>query len=382
MKLNIGVIFGGKSVEHEISVITALQAMDNIDKEKYEVIPIYITKDLVWYTGGMLRHIDSYKDFRLIDRYATKVNLINKDGRFILQKSNGIKREINEIHLAFPIVHGKGVEDGTIQGYLSTLGIPCVGSDVYASALGQDKIFTKQLLEFNNIPVTDYVWFYDTDYLKDKDELFKKINKLNYPLILKPARLGSSIGIEIINRKEELDNAINSSLDYDERFLIEEYIEKKREFNCAVMGTYNKIQTSAIEEVINEDGICTYQDKYTLETSENPKIKKIYPIESPKELVKNIEEYSTQTFRLLCAKGMLRVDYLYDTVKKKIYVDEVNIIPAYFSHHLWTDKNIDYREIMDVLIKQAIDGVNHGKKLVLDNEILTNLKSKDVRELK
>ncbi len=382
MKLNIGVIFGGKSVEHEISVITALQAMDNIDKEKYEIIPIYITKDLVWYTGGMLRHIDSYKDFRLIDRYATKVNLINKDGRFILQKSYGIKREINEIHLAFPIVHGKGVEDGTIQGYLSTLGIPCVGSDVYASALGQDKIFTKQLLEFNNIPVTDYVWFYDTDYLKDKDELFKKINKLNYPLILKPARLGSSIGIEIINRKEELDNAINSSLDYDERFLIEEYIEKKREFNCAVMGTYNKIQTSAIEEVINEEGICTYQDKYTLETSENPKIKKIYPIESPKELVKNIEEYSTQTFRLLCAKGMLRVDYLYDTVKKKIYVDEVNIIPAYFSHHLWTDKNIDYREIMDVLIKQAIDGVNHGKKLVLDNEILTNLKSKDVRELK
>lgn len=382
MKLNIGVIFGGKSVEHEISVITALQAMDNIDKEKYEIIPIYITKDLVWYTGGMLRHIDSYKDFRLIDRYATKVNLINKDGRFILQKSYGIKREINEIHLAFPIVHGKGVEDGTIQGYLSTLGIPCVGSDVYASALGQDKIFTKQLLEFNNIPVTDYVWFYDTDYLKDKDELFKKINKLNYPLILKPARLGSSIGIEIINRKEELDNAINSSLDYDERFLIEEYIEKKREFNCAVMGTYNKIQTSAIEEVINEEGICTYQDKYTLETSENPKIKKIYPIESPKELVKNIEEYSTQTFRLLCAKGMLRVDYLYDIVKKKIYVDEVNIIPAYFSHHLWTDKNIDYREIMDVLIKQAIDGVNHGKKLVLDNEILTNLKSKDVRELK
>lgn len=382
MKLNIGVIFGGKSVEHEISVITALQAMDNIDKEKYEIIPIYITKDLVWYTGGMLRHIDSYKDFRLINRYATKVNLINKDGRFVLQKSHGIKREISEIHLAFPIVHGKGVEDGTIQGYLSTLGIPCVGSDVYASALGQDKIFTKQLLEFNDIPVTDYVWFYDTDYLKDKDELFKKINKLNYPLILKPARLGSSVGIEIINRKEELDNAINNSLEYDERFLIEEYIEKKREFNCAVMGTYNKIHTSAIEEIINEDGICTYQDKYTLETSENPKIKKIYPIESPKELVKNIEDYSTKTFRLLCAKGMLRVDYLYDVSKKKIYVDEVNIIPAYFSHHLWTDKNIDYREIMDVLIKQAIDGVNHGKKLVLDNEILTNLKSKDVRELK
>lgn len=382
MKLNIGVIFGGKSVEHEISVITALQAMDNIDKEKYEIIPIYITKDLVWYTGGMLRFIDSFKDFRLIDRYATKVNLINKDNHFFLQKSHGIKRTINEIHLAFPIVHGKGVEDGTIQGYLATLGIPCVGSDVYASSLGQDKIFTKQLLEYNNIPVANYVWFYDTDYLKNKEDLFKKINKLDYPLILKPARLGSSVGIEIIKRKEELDNAINSSLKYDERFLIEEYIENKREFNCAVIGTYNKIQTSAIEEIENVDGICTYQDKYTLTSEEDQKIKKTYPIESPKDLVKDIENYSIETFRLLCAKGMLRVDYLYDTKRKKLYVDEVNVIPAYFSHHLWPEKNIDYRQIMDIMIKQAIDSVNHGKQQVLDNEVLNNLKSKDVRELK
>ncbi len=382
MKLNIGVIFGGKSVEHEISVITALQAMDNIDKEKYEIIPIYITKDLVWYTGGMLRYIDSYKDFRLIDRYAKKVNLVNNKGKFILQSVNGLKREVVEIHLAFPIVHGKGCEDGTIQGYISTLGIPCVGSDVYASAIGQDKIFTKQLLEHNNIPVTDYIWFYDTDFLKDKDNLFKKINRLDYPLIIKPARLGSSIGIEIINRKEELESAIEDSLKYDERFLIEEYIENKKEYNCAVIGSYDKIQTSAIEEVINEEGICTYQDKYTLETSENPKVKKIYPAEISSSLEKEISDYSKETFRLLCAKGCLRVDFLYDTKRKKIFVDEVNTIPAYFSHHLWPEKNIDYRALMDIVIKQALDSVRKGKQQVLDDEILSNLKTKDVRELK
>lgn len=382
MKLNIGVIFGGKSVEHEISVITALQAMDNIDKDKYEIIPIYITKDLVWYTGGMLRYIDSYKDFRLIDRYAKKVNLVNNKGKFILQSVNGLKREVAEIHLAFPIVHGKGCEDGTIQGYISTLGIPCVGSDVYASAIGQDKIFTKQLLEHNNIPVTDYIWFYDTDFLKDKDNLFKKINRLDYPLIIKPARLGSSIGIEIINRKEELESAIENSLKYDERFLIEEYIENKKEYNCAVIGSYDKIQTSAIEEVINEEGICTYQDKYTLETSENPKIKKIYPAEISSNLEKEISDYSKETFRLLCAKGCLRVDFLYDTKRKKIFVDEVNTIPAYFSHHLWPEKNIDYRALMDIVIKQALDSVRKGKQQVLDDEILSNLKTKDVRELK
>lgn len=382
MKLNIGVIFGGKSVEHEISVITALQAMDNIDKDKYEVVPIYITKDLVWYTGGMLRHIESFNDFRLIERYATRVNLINKDGRFILQKSHGIKKEVKEIHLAFPIVHGKNTEDGTIQGYIKTLGIPCCGSDVYASSLGQDKIFTKMLLDNNNIPVTDYVWFYDTDYKNNKEELFSKINKLDYPLILKPSRLGSSIGIEIINRKEELESAIEKSIDYDERFLIEEYIEDKREFNCAVIGTYNKIQTSSIEEIINEDMICTYQDKYTLETSDNPKVKKIYPVYDPKNLMEEISKYSKEVFRLLCAKGVLRVDFLYNTKKKKVYVDEVNVIPAYFSHHLFEDINIDYREIMDILIKQAINDVNNGKKEILDTKLLESLKSKDVRELK
>lgn len=382
MKLNIGVIFGGKSVEHEISVITALQAMDNIDEDKYEIIPIYITKDLVWYTGGMLRHIDSYKDFRLIERYATKINLINKNRRFILQSIKGLKREISEIHLAFPIVHGKGVEDGTMQGYLSTLGIPCAGSDVYASAVGQDKIFTKQLLEHNNIPVTKYVWFYDTDYHKDEEALFKKINKLDYPLIIKPARLGSSIGIEIIKRKEELESAIERVLKYDERFLIEEYIEEKREYNCAVIGTYDKIQTSAIEEIINEEGICTYQDKYTLETDDNPKIKKIYPAKVTKELEESIENYSKEIFRLLCAKGVLRVDFLYDSKKKKIYVDEVNVIPSYFSHHLWPEKNIDYRSLMDVMINQAIESAKKEKQEVLDNKILENLKTKDVRELK
>lgn len=382
MKLNIGVIFGGKSVEHEISVITALQAMDNIDKDKYEVVPIYITKDLVWYTGGMLRHIESFNDFRLIERYATRVNLINKDGRFILQKSHSIKKEVKEIHLAFPIVHGKNTEDGTIQGYIKTLGIPCCGSDVYASSLGQDKIFTKMLLDNNNIPVTDYIWFYDTDYKNNKEELFSKINKLDYPLILKPSRLGSSIGIEIINRKEELESAIEKSIDYDERFLIEEYIEDKREFNCAVIGTYNKIQTSSIEEIINEDMICTYQDKYTLETSDNPKVKKIYPVYDPKNLMEEISKYSKEVFRLLCAKGVLRVDFLYNTKKKKVYVDEVNVIPAYFSHHLFEDINIDYREIMDILIKQAINDVNNGKKEILDTKLLESLKSKDVRELK
>ena len=145
MKLNIGVVFGGKSLEHELSILTAIQVMDNIDKERYEVVPIYITKDLTIYSGGMLRHIDSYKDFNLIKRYASKVNLVNKNGKFILQSTGLFKREIKEIHLAFPVVHGKNTEDGSIVGYLETLGIPYMGSDIFASSLCQDKVFTKEV---------------------------------------------------------------------------------------------------------------------------------------------------------------------------------------------------------------------------------------------
>src|SRR5574344_966816 len=153
MKLKIGVIFGGNSLEHEISILTAIQAMDNLDEEKYEIIPIYIAKDYTWYAGGLLRHIDSFNNFNLIEKYAKKVNLINKKGRFVLQTTGIIKKEYNEIHLVIPMVHGAGMEDGTIQGYLQTLGIPYVSNNIYSSVICQDKVFTKEILDYNDIPV-------------------------------------------------------------------------------------------------------------------------------------------------------------------------------------------------------------------------------------
>ena len=152
MKLKIGVIFGGPSLEHELSIITALQAMDNIDTEKYDIVPIYITKDLVWYSSGCLRYIDSFNNFNLIERYATKVNLINKKGRFVLQTTGLIKRELTELHLVIPMVHGRGTEDGTLGGYLQMVGIPYVSNNIYSSVICQDKVFTKQLLEQNELP--------------------------------------------------------------------------------------------------------------------------------------------------------------------------------------------------------------------------------------
>ena len=382
MKLSIGVIFGGRSLEHDLSVLTAIQAMDNIDKERYEVVPIYITKDLTFYSGGMLRYIDSYKDFRLIDRYATKVNLINKNGKFILQTTGLIKRVYKEIHLAFPMVHGKYTEDGSIVGYLETLGIPIVGSDIYSSSLCQDKVFTKEVLNGNDIPVVDYVYFSDSDYKLDKEDIFKKIEELSYPLIIKPARLGSGIGIEIVNRKEELESSIEKAMKNDERVLVEEYIADRREFNMAVLLSKGKLIGSIIEEIIKDEP-CNYYDKYRKD-NEDDTFKRIFPADISKTLTEEIEKTSKKTYKVLALSGVARIDYVYDNKKKKLYVNEVNTIPNFFSHHLFDDKNIDYRELLGIMIKEAIDKIHKENDMVKDIEdnLFNKVTSKDIKEMK
>ena len=382
MKLSIGVIFGGRSLEHDLSVLTAIQVMDNIDKERYEVVPIYITKDLTFYSGGMLRYIDSYKDFRLIDRYATKVNLINKNGKFILQTTGLIKRVYKEIHLAFPMVHGKYTEDGSIVGYLETLGIPIVGSDIYSSSLCQDKVFTKEVLNGNDIPVVDYVYFSDSDYKLDKEDIFKKIEELSYPLIIKPARLGSGIGIEIVNRKEELESSIEKAMKNDERVLVEEYIADRREFNMAVLLSKGKLIGSVIEEIIKDEP-CNYYDKYRKD-NEDDTFKRIFPADISKTLTEEIEKTSKKTYKVLALSGVARIDYVYDNKKKKLYVNEVNTIPNFFSHHLFDDKNIDYRELLGIMIKEAIDKIHKENDMVKDIEdnLFNKVTTKDIKEMK
>lgn len=382
MKLSIGVIFGGRSLEHDLSVLTAIQAMDNIDKERYEVVPIYITKDLTFYSGGMLRYIDSYKDFRLIDRYATKVNLINKNGKFILQTTGLIKRVYKEIHLAFPMVHGKYTEDGSIVGYLETLGIPVVGSDIYSSSLCQDKVFTKEVLNGNDIPVVDYVYFSDSDYKLDKEDIFKKIEELSYPLIIKPARLGSGIGIEIVNRKEELESSIEKAMKNDERVLVEEYIADRREFNMAVLLSKGKLIGSVIEEIIKDEP-CNYYDKYRKD-NEDDTFKRIFPADISKTLTEEIEKTSKKTYKVLALSGVASIDYVYDNKKKKLYVNEVNTIPNFFSHHLFDDKNIDYRELLGIMIKEAIDKIHKENDMVKDIEdnLFNKVTTKDIKEMK
>ena len=384
MKLKIGVIFGGCSVEHELSILTALQAMEQIDTDKYEFIPIYITKDLVWYASGLLRYIDSFNNFNLIDRYATKVNLVNKKGRFVLQTTGLIKRELTEIHLAFPMVHGAGIEDGVIQGYLQMIGIPFVGNNIYSAVVSQDKILSKQILEFNNLPIPRYVWFFDNDYYKDKEALFKKIDKLEYPLIIKPATLGSSVGIEVINRKEELDSTIEKVLRYDRKIIIEEKIKDFLEYNISVLKTNDKLMLSAIEECIVDREYKIFSDNYLTKSEEDNKVKKICPAKLDEKMEADIKKMATNAVSLFNNTGICRVDFLYDKKEKKLYVNEVENIPLCFSHHLWEEVNISYKELLNILIEDTIKNINKssGKITTIDSNILKNLTTKDIREMK
>lgn len=384
MKLKIGVIFGGKSLEHEMSIITALQAMDNIDTDKYEIIPIYITKDLALYSSGCLRYIDSFNNFNLIEKYATKVHLVNKNGRFILQTTGLIKREYAELHLAIPLVHGAGMEDGIVQGYLQLVGIPYVSNNVYSSVVCQDKVFFKELLEFHNLPTVKYVWFFDNEYRKNKDALFKKIAKLDYPLIIKPATLGSSIGIRNVHQKEELDTVIQEVLKYDRKIIIEEQLEDVLEYNISVLKTNDKLYISAIEEISSSLDYRNYEDKCSLENYLNGNIIRTNPANISESLSDDIIKIAKEATSFLNNTGLSRIDYLYDKKTKKLYVDEINSIPSGLSHHLWEEANISYKELLNIMIEDTIKNVNKDRELIteMNMDVLKNFKNNDIKEFK
>jgi len=374
--IKLGVIFGGESVEHEVSIISAVQAMNKMDTAKYEIIPIYITKDKKWYTGEILKDIETYQDMSLLKRYSKNVVLIEKKGRFVLQSQGFFKKEVKELDLVFPIVHGTNVEDGVLQGYLRTVGIPFVGSDVLASAIAQDKVVQKQIFECSKLPITDYVWFYDSEYLEDSEEIIKKVKKLGYPVIVKPASLGSSVGIGTAHDEEELKSRIEDAINYDTKIVVEEMVKNLTEVNISVVGNYEKQDLSVIEEVISDTDLLTYEDKYINGGKKGSSkgmlsaTRKI-PADLTQKQEEQVKEIATQAFKALNSSGNVRIDFLVDKKTKKIYINEVNSCPGSLAFYLWEPLNIDYTELLDRMINIAIK--NYKKRLNKTYSFDTNI---------
>ncbi len=383
MKIKVGVIFGGNSVEHEVSIITAVQAMSYIDTNKYDIVPIYITKDRTWYTGHMLMDMETYKDFDSLKRYAKTVCLVNIDGEFCLQSTKGMFRKIvDKIDIAFPIVHGKGVEDGSLEGYLESVGVPTIGPSILGAALGQDKIVMKQVLESYKIATPDYTWFYDFEYLENEDEIIKKIEKLKYPVIVKPARLGSSVGIKVVNTKAELKEAIEDAIKYDNKILVETVIKDLKEVNCAVLGNSEYQETSLIALMKTKNAFLTYEDKYLSGSKKGMKgIKGAKGLKNnmstsefdiPAKLDKKIEEeiksLAIKTFKALDLSGVARIDFLIDSKNKKVYVNEPNTIPGSLSFYLFKPAGKEYKTLLDEMITTAIKKYKNDSKKITSFE--------------
>lgn len=370
MKIKVGVIFGGETVEHEVSIISALQAMNKMDQEKYDIIPIYMTKDREWYTGEMLKDIESYQDLNLIKKYSKNVVLFYKKGRYILQSKGLIKRVITDLDIMFPIVHGTNVEDGALQGYFQTIGIPYVGPNVYAAAVGQDKVYMKRIFKGENLPMTEFVWFYDSEYKNEKEKVLKKISKLNYPLIIKPATTGSSVGISTAQDEEELIRGIDDAINYDNKILIEEMVQNLKEVNISVLGNYEHQKLSEIEEVMSSDKFLTFEDKYigSGKTKGKTGVKGFTQKGSkgmlsatrkiPAELTENekqdVEKIALKAFKSLGSSGVCRIDFLIDNKTEKVYINEINSIPGSLAFYLWEPLRIDYTELLDSMINIAI----------------------------
>ena len=381
MKLRLGVIFGGESVEHEVAVISALQAINSIDKEKYDVVPVYIAKNRIWYTGKDLLDIKNFRDIDLLLTKVKPVTLCKVNNEYVLMSTKGMFNKIvDKIDVAFPIVHGKNVEDGSLAGYLDTVGIPYVGSTILGSALGQDKVVLKDVLKANDIPVVDSLWFYDNEYLLDKDKEISKIKKMGLPVVVKPACLGSSVGITFVKDINKLEEAIDEAVSYDKKVLVEKAVSNLVEVNCSVLGNYENQEPSVIEEVMSDNDILTFSDKYEGNSKSKGASKgmvntdRIIPARIDKDLIKKIEELSVKTFKVLNLSGVVRIDYLIDTKTKNVYVNEPNIIPGSLAFYLWEAKGKKYTELLDDLVKLAIKDYKAKEKKTcsFDTNILKN----------
>lgn len=377
--IKVGVIFGGETVEHEVSIISAVQAMNKLDNEKYDIIPIYISKEGEWYTGAVLREIETYKDLDLLKRYTKNVVLYRKDNRFVLQNKGLFKKIVNEIDIVLPVVHGTNVEDGVLQGYLKTIGIPFVGSNVLASAVAQDKVIQKQVFECTDLPITKYYWFYDCDYKDDSSAVIKAIEKeIDYPMIVKPATLGSSVGISSVDNKDELTEAIEDAIKYDNKIVVEEKVQNLTEVNISVLGNYENQKLSEIEEVMTDNSLLTYEDKYvgggkkTGSKGMASASRKI-PADIDNKLKEEVEMVALKAYRAVGLSGVTRIDFLIDKKKKNVYINEINSCPGSLAFYLWEAKDKNFTSLLDEMINIAIKNYKkeQGKVRSFNTNILS-----------
>lgn len=383
MKTRVAVMYGGKSVEHEVSVISGIQALMNIDTDKYETIPVYITKQNEFYVGDDIGKIEAYKDIDGLLSRSQKVVWVNEGDKVVLspypKKMFGGMKDI-EVDVAFPVVHGTNEEDGTLVGFLKTLGVPFVGCDVTSAAVGMDKYIQKCVLKDVDIPVLDCVCFHEDDYADIEKLLDIAESKVGYPAIIKPVNSGSSVGISMARNRQELTESIDDAFTYASIVLVEHGIEKLKEINCSVLGDDSGAKASILEEPFHTKDILSYKDKYESNGAKSggskgmASVQRKIPADLPEETTKQIQEYAVRAFKALGCNGVVRIDFMIDESDGKLYFNEINTIPGSLSFYLWEPSGIPYKELLDQLIQLALKRARKFQNLTFtfDTNILNS----------
>lgn len=386
--INVGVAFGGVSPEHEVSVISSLQALHALDRSRYNPVPIYVAKDGTWYSGDKLLDIEAYKDLDKLRQEATHV--IIDPGSFgtidlVAAKSKGFfggKPERFRVDVVFLGFHGGEGENGGMQGLCETFNVPYTGSGIFGSALGMDKVISKMICRDQDIPIVDFLWFRESHWANHEEEWLDRIEQeLGLPVVVKPSRLGSSIGIAKADDRERLDEAIEDAFRYDDKIVIEKAVQDLREINCSVLGDPQEAIPSVLEEPVRTKGqeMLTFQEKYMRGGGGGAKgrgsakgspvaarrgskrggaagmasLDRMIPAPLTEEQTRTIQGIAVRVFQLFECAGVARIDCMIDAATERIYFNEINTIPGSFSFYLWEPTGIPFSELTHRMIEVA-----------------------------
>lgn len=370
-KTTVAVLFGGRSVEHDVSVVTGHQIMRAFDSDRYEVVPVYITREGYWYTGEPLRELKNFNDEIISYKgvYEAILSPSVKHHGLILNPLSGRlqKSEVKRLDVVFPAIHGSHGEDGTLQGLIEMADIPYVGCAVLGSALTNDKVMTKTVLQQHGISVVDGMLCHRADWLNDREAVIEQIeSSLTYPLFVKPATLGSSIGVGRVENRELLGPSLDVAMNFDRRVLVEQAVTGGVEINCAVMGYGADMVTSVLEQPVSWEQFLTYEEKYMRGGEGMKSAERVIPAPVSDELTARIREYTETAFRAVDGRGIARIDYLVQPDKGEVYLNEINTMPGSLAFYLWQESGMSPSEVVEHLVKVAQDAYADKRRNTYD----------------
>ncbi len=365
-KLTVGVIFGSRSVEHDVSVVTAHQVMRVMDPARYDVVPIYIDREGAWFVGDPLRDISSFKANNVSEMLGIKEAALSSSTAFqglIVPPISGLvgRNSLRKLDVVFPIVHGAHGEDGTIQGLCELVDLPYVGCGVMASAIAIDKPMTKAVLAQAGIGVLDGLTVTRQAWINDREAVLDRIeSKFNYPVFVKPATLGSSIGIARVIDRDALGNHLDVAANFDQRILIEAAAEGMIEINCSVLGNDEVVRASVCEQPITFEDFLTYEEKYMREGGGMKGAERKIPAPLSDDLTARIRQEAVDAFKAIGGRGIARVDFLVKEETGEVYCNEINTMPGSLAFYLWEAEGMAPRALVDELIALALE--SHAQK--------------------